>query len=114
MDEKTTYWASVVLGAVALLLLVINISLINGNRHLQEEVGDRQSLINGGTNLSQLNKGLVQALADISVKNSDAEARDLLAAQGITIGAKGEEQSAKKKVSETKTPESKSSDAKEP
>jgi len=85
MDEKTTYWASIVLGAFALVLLVINVSLINGNRHMQDEINQRQSVINGGVTLSQVNKGLVQALADVSVKNGDTEVRDLLAAQGITI-----------------------------
>jgi hypothetical protein len=112
MDEKTTYWASVILGALALVLLVINISVMNGNRRMQEDIGQRQSAINSGATLNQVNKGLVQALADISVKNSDTEARDLLAAQGITIGAnaKGEES----KESKKKSSDSKLSEDKEP
>ena len=101
MDEKTTYWASVTLGALALVLLVINISLINGNRHTQDDLNQRQAIINSGVTLSQVNKGLVQALADASVKSGDNEVRDLLAAQGITIkpNAKSEkvDEPAKKK-----------------
>ncbi len=101
MDEKTTYWASVVFGALALVLLVINISLINGNRHMQDDINQRQAVINSGVTLSQVNKGLVQALADATVKNGDGEVRELLAAQGITIKStkseKTDDATAKKK-----------------
>lgn len=90
MDDKASYWASVGLSALALLLLVTNVALVNSNRNLQTELGQRQNVINSGINLSQLNQGLVQALADASVKNDDKEIRDMLAAQGITIKSKGE------------------------
>lgn len=85
MDEKTTYWASIILGGVALFLLIVNMSLINSNRQLQDEISQRQATINGGPTLDQLNKGIVQALANIAIKDSDTDARDLLTAQGITI-----------------------------
>jgi hypothetical protein len=85
MDEKITYWASVVFGALALVLLVLNISFVNSNRVLQDEVGQRQTNITKGNTLSQVNQGLVQALANAAVKDDDRDARDLLAAQGITL-----------------------------
>lgn len=85
MNEKTAYWASVVLSTLALVLMIASVFLINGNRDLQAEVAQRQAIINSGINLSQLNQSLVQALADASIKDDDKQIRDLLAAQGITI-----------------------------
>jgi hypothetical protein len=85
MDDKVAYWASVILGALALLLLITNVALINSNRTIQMEISRRQNIISNGVSLSQLNQGLVQALADAAVKNDDKEIRDLLAGQGITI-----------------------------
>jgi hypothetical protein len=85
MDEKITYWASVAFSALALILLVLNVSFVNGNRSMQEEVSQRQATINRGPTLNQVNQGIVQALANAAVKEGDTQARDLLAAQGITI-----------------------------
>jgi heme exporter protein D len=84
MDEKTIYWAAVTMSALALLLLVINMSMFNSNKQLQEEVTQRQAVINDSIPRSQINKGLVQALAGIAVKG-DTDARSLLAEQGITL-----------------------------
>lgn len=109
MDEKTTYWASVILGALALMLLVVNICMINGNHRLQDEINQRQGAINSGVTLSQINKGLVQALADIAVKSNDSDARGLLAKQGITITAPAKSDEAKEKDA-SKDSKKKSSD----
>lgn len=89
MDEKITYWASVVLGAGALLLLVTNISMINSNQKTQRDVSDRQQAIARGNNLSQVNQSLVQLLVTSSIRDSDTQIKDLLAAQGITIKPQG-------------------------
>lgn len=88
MDDKAAYWASVGLSAVALLLMVTNVALVNCNRNLQTEVAERQNMINNGMKMGQFNGNLVQALADISIKNDDKEIRDLLASQGITVKPK--------------------------
>lgn len=85
MDEKLAYWGSLLLSAVALVLVVVNISLANGNRDLQRDLATRQATINAGQQLSQLNQGLAQALAEAAVKNNNLQARDLLATQGITL-----------------------------
>jgi hypothetical protein len=99
MDEKTTYWASIILGGAALLLLIVNMSLINGNRQLQDEISQRQKTINSGPTLDQINRGIVQALADIATRDNDTQARGLLSAQGITVNApaKSDDTNAKKK-----------------
>ncbi len=85
MDDKITYWASVTFGAAALLLLVLTVSFVNSNRALQEETNQRQAMINRGQTLNQVNQGIVQALANAAIKDGDTQARDLLAAQGITL-----------------------------
>jgi hypothetical protein len=90
MNDRVLYWGSVVLGGLALLLLVANVCLIDGNRNLQSEIGRRQGLIGASGTMSQLNQNLVQALAQTAVEDNDQEARDLLAGQGITVRAKGE------------------------
>jgi hypothetical protein len=96
MDEKLAYWSSVVLGALALLVLVLNVSMINGNRNLQAEVNQRQATINNGLKLGQINQALVQALAEAAVRGNDEDARNLLATQGIGVktAAKGEAKAA--------------------
>ena len=88
MSDKVLYWVSVALGALALLLLVVNVCLINGNRNLQNELSQRQAIIGNSANLSQLNQALVQALAQAAVDDDDQDVRDLLAAQGITVKPK--------------------------
>lgn len=85
MDEKFTYWASMVCGALALVLLVTNVALINSDRTLQVDVRQRQATIANGTNVNQLNQSLVQALAEAAFKNDNEEIRHLLADQGITV-----------------------------
>ena len=85
MKEKLPYWASVLLSTVAIVLLVVNISLANANRTKQVELSQRQTTITEGQSLAQFNQGLVQALAETSLKNSDLQVRDLLTSQGITL-----------------------------
>jgi hypothetical protein len=89
MDEKVTYWASVVLSALALLLLVVNVAMVDSNRHLQEEVNQRQATIQRGVTLSQVNESLVQAMAQSAIKDGDSGMRQLLTAQGITLKNNG-------------------------
>jgi len=85
MDEKVYYWASVLFAALALALLVTNISQISGNRNLQNEIARRQTVIANGRSLEQVHQGLIQALAEAAVQNNDKDIRELLAAQGITV-----------------------------
>ena len=85
MNEKLPYWVSVGFSALALVLLIVNVSLLNVNRTIQLDVTQRQSTISGGQALSQVNQGLVQAMAEAAVKNNNIQMRDLLTAQGITL-----------------------------
>ena len=87
MSEKLPYWGSVALSSLALVLLVADISLANANRALQIDVSQRQSAVANGQTLNQLNQGLVQALAEASIKNNNTQLRELLSSQGITLHA---------------------------
>ncbi len=85
MNGRLTYGISLVLGILSLILLIANVAMINSNRHMQDEVNQRQADINKGNALTSLNQGLIQALADVAANKGDAEAKGLLAAQGITL-----------------------------
>ena len=100
MADKVMYWMSVIFCVLALLLLIANTTLVNGNRTLQEEVTTRQSTINAATNLSQLNQNLAQALAELAVTKEDEGIRELLASQGITVKKNEKKESASAKESE--------------
>ncbi len=88
MDDKILYPAAVGLSALALLLMIITVCLVNGNRTLQGEIQGRQNAINSSVSMSQLNQNLAQALAQTAIDNNDQDIHDLLAAQGITVKAK--------------------------
>ncbi len=84
MDEKLPYWGSVLLSAVAVILVLVNITFSNSNRTLQQEVSQRQASLTSGQQLAQLNQSLIQALAEAASKNN-TQIRDLLSSQGITL-----------------------------
>jgi hypothetical protein len=88
MSDKVLYWGSMVFGGLALLMLIANVCLINGNRSLQMDLANRQAAINNAGSLNQLNQALVQALAQASVNNQDKEVSDLLTSQGISVKPK--------------------------
>ena len=85
--ERLLHRATVVLGAVALALVVVNAVLLVGNQQRQGEVNGRQAFINQSARLARLNQELVNTLAQVAVKRKDDALRDLLTANGITINA---------------------------
>ena len=99
MNGKLTFWVATVFSVLALILLVINIVVVTGNRNLQNEVNQRQASITRATTVNQANQGLIRMLAESSVKNSDSGLRALLTSQGITVNAKAPQAS-----SETQKP----------
>ncbi len=101
MNEKLTYWGSVALAGVAFVLLLINITTIRSNQALQEDVAQRQALINNAGTLGNLDRALIEALGEAAVKFNDTPARELLAAQGITIKDKADDEKSSKKKTET-------------
>jgi hypothetical protein len=74
-----------VLAFLTLPLVGVNMYLVYTNQALQREVSDRQQFINQSVQLQQLTRELVNALANLAVKNNDEQIRQLLTARGITI-----------------------------
>ena len=85
MNGTLSYKISLILAALSLVLVVTDIALISSNRQLQETANQRQAEINKGMQLSTLNQSLIQALGEAAVANNDTAAKELLAAQGITV-----------------------------
>jgi hypothetical protein len=80
--EKPLYWASSLFAGLALLLFLVNMCLLNGNRQRQEEIDQRQTAINEGVAREQVTTKLSQVLAEIAVKQNDDGIRDVLRAEG--------------------------------
>lgn len=87
MLKKWEYWFLTAVGAVTLVLVIVNCALFLGNRGTQMEVNSRQQFIQQSIQLEQLYRELLKGLADLSIKNNDRQIRDLLSSQGITINA---------------------------
>ena len=83
--EGWLYRLLVALSGITLVLVVVYIVLIQGNRSVQSEVNQRQQFINQSIQLGRVNDALIRALATMAVSNNDDKLRDLLAQSGITI-----------------------------
>jgi ABC-type transport system involved in cytochrome bd biosynthesis fused ATPase/permease subunit len=77
-------------GALTLVLVIVNAVLFLGNRSSQLEVNNRQQYVQQSVQLEGLYREIVKALADLSVKNNDKQIRDMLASQGITVTVGGQ------------------------
>ena len=73
--------------AIALALLVVgNTTLYTLNKGLQRDVAGRaQFVAQTGSQLEPVYRALTQGLAELSVRNNDAQLQGILAAQGITV-----------------------------
>jgi len=101
MTDKILYWATTVSSGLALILLVTNLAMLNGNQSLQGDINQRQTVINTASAVVPLNQQLSNALYDASVKNNDEKIRELLTAQGFTLPTKGDKQAAPKVAQES-------------
>jgi heme exporter protein D len=79
------YWVSVALGAVTLVLVVVNVVVLSTNRSIQAEVNQRQQYINQSNQLSRVDEVLIRTIATAAVNAKDDKLRDLLAQQGVTM-----------------------------
>ena len=80
-----TYWTSVALGAVTIVLVVANFFVQSSNLSIQAEVNQRQQFINQSTQLKRVDDLLIRAIAQAAVTAKDDKLRDLLAQQGVTL-----------------------------
>jgi predicted Holliday junction resolvase-like endonuclease len=76
-----------VLAVLILILVVVNILLSLGNQSLRVEVSQRQQFITQSIQLEGLHREIVTTLASIAMKTNDGQLKNLLASQGISLGA---------------------------
>jgi hypothetical protein len=85
--KEWQFWTLTGLGAIFVLLVLTNMYLFVQNRSMQQEVNSRQQFIAQSVQLEQLNKEIIVALANLSVRDRDDELRQLLTAHGINVTA---------------------------
>ena len=87
MLKNNEFWILTVLALTAVALAIVNMVMFSQNRAAQAEVGSRAQFIQQAAQVEPLYREMVKALADLAVRNNDAQLRDLLAKQGITVTA---------------------------
>jgi hypothetical protein len=88
--DQWIYRAAVGLSALAAVLVVAYIVLVQDNRAVQREVNQRQQYINQSVQLGRVNEALIRALAAAAASSNDQKLRDLLTQSGVTINPTGE------------------------
>ena len=73
------------IGAVSLLLVLLNGTLFLTNRSAQARVTERQQFIQQTVQLETLYREIVKALAELALKNGDNQILQMLASQGISV-----------------------------
>jgi len=85
MLEPREFWVLLAGAAVCLVLAVVNMVLLTGNRARQAEVNERAQFIQQSIQLEGLYRDMARALGDLAVRNNDNALRDLLAGEGFTL-----------------------------
>jgi len=80
-------WQNIITVAAAfgILLLLTNMVLVERTRILQAEVSSRAQYIQQTVQLEGLQRDLLNAVANLSVRNKDDALKAILTDQGITI-----------------------------
>ena len=77
------------LGALSLLLVLVNATLVVLNRDAQVHVVQRQQYIQQSIALEGLYRDMVKALAELGARKNDRAILDVLAAQGLSVTVGG-------------------------
>ena len=85
MLKTVQFWVLNALGALALVLVLVNIGLARSNRELQGEVNGRAQFIQQTVQLQALYQDIIKAIADLSLRNKDDALKELLTREGLTI-----------------------------
>lgn len=81
------YRVLVLLGALALVLAIVNAVMFSNNRQAQNELAARGQYIQQSLQLEPLYQSLIKSLADLAARDNDAQLRELLSSQGISFSA---------------------------
>jgi hypothetical protein len=85
--KSDEFWVLTVGAGLALLLTLANMVLFQANQRAQAEVGERGRYIQQSVELQGLYRQIAQGLGELAVSKDDAQLRELLAGEGLTINA---------------------------
>ena len=86
MGSRIIYWLSTGLSGILLLLVIGNAWLYQGNVDRQAEVNSRQAVIQQAAQLEELNRSILQTLANFTVgSKGDKQIEQMLANLGIKV-----------------------------
>jgi len=77
--------AVTLIAVLGVILVLTNMILFERNRTLQNEVAARAQYIQQTVQLEALHREIINAIANLSVRNKDDALRNILTQQGITI-----------------------------
>jgi len=77
-------WVTLV-AAIGVVLVLVNMVLVERNRTLQAEVNARGQYIQQTTRAEVLHRELINAIANLAVRNKDDALRTILTQHGITF-----------------------------
>lgn len=85
MLKRSQFWLLSGIGAACVAFTVANMVLFSGNQSLQRQVTQRTQFVQQSVQLGALYQQIVRALADLSVRDKDAQLRGILARQGFKV-----------------------------
>ncbi len=85
MLKNLQFWVLSVLAASCLAAAVLNMLLVSSNQGLRLRMSERAQLIGRGATAAVVYRQIVQALAQLSVRNQDPRLNAVLARQGLHV-----------------------------
>ena len=85
MLKNVQFWLLTVLGAMCVVVVAVNMLLASNNQALRLRVNERAQLISESTPVASLYRQIVQALAQLSVRDHDPRLQAVLARQGLHV-----------------------------
>jgi hypothetical protein len=87
MLKQWQFVSLTIIALIATALAISNMAMFVQNRDLQVQASSRTQFIQQGAQLQNLYRDLLNVLAELAMRNQDQELRDLLATQGVSLGA---------------------------
>jgi predicted PurR-regulated permease PerM len=87
MLKRSQYWVLSAIGALCVVFVIVNMVVFSGNQRLQGQLNEQNRYLQESTQLQGLYQQMVQALANLSVRNHDEQLSAMLAKQGIKVNA---------------------------
>lgn len=88
MNETWGYRAAMLLSCVALALFAVNMVLASGNARRNQEIGERQTVIERGAAIERLTLQIAQELSDIGNTYDDRQLCAVLRAESMPVKGK--------------------------